>query len=951
MQTDYWLLLKKLFQETLERKPEERAAFLEEACHGNQNLRNEIEALLTADGKAGEFMESPPVVEVDPEPNGNALIHSKIGQYLIEQVISSGGMGTVYRAVQESPRRPVAIKVMRRGIASKSALRRFEYESEILARLTHPNIAHVIEAGTYSPDKGSGTPYFVMEYVPDALSITDYAWQNKLSIRKRMDLFTQVCDAVHHGHQKGIIHRDLKPSNILVNASGQVKIIDFGIARVTDLDFHLTTAKTDVGQLIGTVQYMSPEQCRANPDDLDIRSDVYGLGVVLYELLCEKLPYDVRKAVIFEATRIIRETEPSKPSTTNRALRGDVETILLKALEKDRDQRYQTVADLAMDIRRFLKGEVILARPAGPSTRAIKYAKRNPVKTTALLVGFSATLIFLGYSFFVYTPRIWYERDVAEREKLRAIAAEQHALEARKDADLQREAALEAKALSEQEEENTKIINRFLEEMLVLADPFKEGRDIKMQELLDKAVERIDREFPDRPEIEASLRNTLGYTYIDFGAYTAAEIQLQKAFDLRVRILGERNEDTLSTQNWLGLALLDQGKFAEAEPLLRKSLEASRDLLGKPHPVTLQAMNSLSTLLLSQSQYSEAEQLLRDALLTGRTVLGENHKMTLSSMYTLGNLLHLKGELDEAESILKEVIEIRTRTIGDNHPDTLNVMNSLGNVLLSRSDYSAAETLYVKIIESYRKTLGEEHPFTLGVMNNLANVYICQDLLQKAEACHREVYGIRRRVLGEEHPDTLKSLNNVAVLLDRQSKNVESEAIHRQLLETRTRVWGEEHESTLNSMEGLALVLIDLDQVPEAESLLRKALKSRLKICGEQNPVTIRTWKYLADILKRQEQFEEAEELYLRGIEAANGLYTNPNVSLASLHVKYGDCLRLMKRFDNAERYLLQGFESYKECVGMQHRWTRSVVMKLIELYEDWKKPEALKKWQEILDE
>ncbi len=325
-----------------------------------------------------------------------AAIPKRIARYHVKSVIASGGMGTVYEAVQEQPHRTVALKLMKHGIASRSALRRFEYESQILARLRHSGIAQVYEAGTHRDDSGT-TPYFAMEYIVGAKPITKYAKEKKLGTRDRIKLFTQVCDAIHHGHQKGVIHRDLKPSNILVDAQGKVKIIDFGVARSTDSDLAVTTLQTDIGQLIGTLQYMSPEQCEGDPHDIDTRSDVYALGVVFYEMLCERMPYEVKKSAIHEATRVIREQEPAKLSTLNNTLRGDVETIVLKALEKDRERRYQSALALADDIERHLKHEPILARPPSVTYQLGKFVRRRRlplVAVSALVLALAVAVLF-----------------------------------------------------------------------------------------------------------------------------------------------------------------------------------------------------------------------------------------------------------------------------------------------------------------------------------------------------------------------------------------------------------------------------------------------------------------------------------------------------------------------------------------------------------------------------
>jgi WD40 repeat protein len=395
-----------LFKEALDRAVEQRADFLASACKGDEVLRTRIEQMLAETG--------PPASPAPPETKPAAP--GRIGRYDLRRKIATGGMGTVYEAVQERPHRSVALKIMRRGVASRSALRRFEYESQILARLRHPNIAQVYEAGTHDDGSG-GVPFFAMEYIPGARTLTDYAGDGKLNTRARLELFVKVCDAVHHGHQKGIIHRDLKPSNILVDADGQPKIIDFGVARATDSDMAITTLQTDVGQLIGTLQYMSPEQCAADPHDLDSRSDVYALGVVLYELLCGDLPYDVSGVPVIEAARVIREKTPTKLSTINRRLRGDLETIVLKALDKDRSQRYQSASDLAADIGRYLNDQPIVARPPSAMYQLRKFARRNK-----LLVGGVAVLIVVLAAASVVSTYFW--RDAADAAR-RAEAATQ----------------------------------------------------------------------------------------------------------------------------------------------------------------------------------------------------------------------------------------------------------------------------------------------------------------------------------------------------------------------------------------------------------------------------------------------------------------------------------------------------------------------------------------------
>jgi tetratricopeptide (TPR) repeat protein/predicted Ser/Thr protein kinase len=547
-------------------------------------------------------------------------VPASIGDYRILAVLGEGGMGTVYRAEQKNPHRIVALKVIKPGVSSDEHLRRFELEAEVLGRLQHPGIAQIYEAGT--ADSGLGPqPYFAMEFI-QGRPLMEYADALRLDTSRRLAVMTQVCEAVEHAHQRGIIHRDLKPGNILVDQNGQPKVLDFGVARVTDSDAQVTR-QTDMGQLIGTLAYMSPEQVLADPLALDIRSDVYALGVILYELLASKLPYKTQGKAMHEVVQAIREEDPAPLSSINRSYRGDIDTIVAKALEKDKTRRYASAADLAGDIRRHLTNEPIVARPPSATYQLGKFARRHK----ALVAATASVFLVLVVGVVAST-----------REAVRAHRAERAAEEQRRRAD--QEAAV-AKAVSD-----------FLQNDLLAqasaanqsSPNAKPDPDLKVRTALDRAAAGIQGRFEQQPELEAAIQDTIGRTYYQLGLYPEARNQLERALDLYRRALGEENPKTLTTMSRLGRTAWLQGEYPEAETLLGRALEIQRRVLGPEHPDTLYSMNNLGNVYRSQGRDPQAEALYSQTLETRRRVLGPQHPDTLTSMNNLANVYWSQGK-------------------------------------------------------------------------------------------------------------------------------------------------------------------------------------------------------------------------------------------------------------------------------------------------------------------
>jgi eukaryotic-like serine/threonine-protein kinase len=754
--------------------------------------------------------------------SGTPLSHPKsIGPYRLVRKLGEGGMGQVWLAEQTAPfQRLVAIKLIRAGVADNVLLERFESERQALARMSHPAIAKVYDAGT-TPD---GTPYFVMEYVP-GIHITDYCDQKRLSIRQRLELFLKVCEGVQHAHQKAILHRDLKPANILVNeidGKAAPHIIDFGIAKAIADHDPLATMFTRAGNFIGTPVYMSPEQ--ANPDirDVDTRSDVYSLAVILYELLSGALPFDAtqwRNDLIQENLRKIYEQDPPLPSmqfqkttTTQTAtatqtahlrsteprelvsqLRGDLDWITMKAMERDRARRYGSPSELAGDLQHFLNNEPVSARPASTGYRLQKYIRRHRLGVAMAAAGI---LLLIAFSVMqaIQIRRITQERDHTARERDRANR-----------------------------------VTDFMTRMFRVSDPSEaRGNSITAREVLDKASKEIDTGLANDPEMQAQMMHVMGDVYDNLGLYSRAMPLEQRTVEIRKRVLGPDNPDTLKSQGNLAVLLARTGHLPEAEKLARETLDTSRRVLGPENPLTLGSMSNLAILLDHEGRFDEAEKLARETLDTSRRVLGPEHQNTLKAMMTLANIVSSEGKEADAEKLYRETLDIRRRVLGPDHPDTLSAMNNLANILNAEGHTADAEKLYRETLDIQRRVLGPEHPATLGSMSNLANALDDEGQYAEAEKLCRESLEIRRRVLGPEHPETLESMNNLAATLTHEGKYAEAEKLARETLEIRQRTLGPDNRQTAISRYELATITARSGQREKAFSFLREAVEHGL---------------------------------------------------------------------------------------------------------------------------
>jgi tetratricopeptide (TPR) repeat protein len=793
-------------------------------------------------------------------------------------------MGVVFIAEQQEPiRRKVALKVLKPGMDTRPVIARFEAERQALAIMDHPNIATVLDGG----QTATARPYFVMELVR-GVPITDYCDQGQLTPRERLELFLHVCQAVQHAHQKGIIHRDLKPSNVLVTLHDEtplVKVIDFGIAKALGQQLTDKTLFTGFAQMIGTPLYMSPEQAALSNVDVDTRSDIYSLGVLLYELLTGTTPFEkerFKEVGYDEIRRIIREEEPPKPSTRISTLgqaastasanrrsdprklsqlcRGELDWIVMKALEKDRTRRYESASALAADVERYLKDEPVLACPPSAWYRFRKFARRNKgALATAALLGVILVLALVGGP--VATALVWQQWTRAEeaggREKEQRQKAEDERGRAQKK-------GVEAEQAAEVAQT---VLQFFVSDILGAAELDRSGgRAVTVAEVLVEAERHIETAFRDQPLLEAAVRHAMGTTYFRLGQFGPAERHLARAREVRARILGTEHLDTLIATRNLAVVFCYQGRQGEALKLTEQTLASRRRLLGKEHKDTLTSMTDLAVILHEQGKRAEARKLLEETITLQKRVLGAEHRTTLASIDELATMLYVQGKKKEARELQEEVLALAKRFLGPEHRDTITMMSNLAVSLWREGRLDEALKLHEDALKLRSRLLGPNHPDTLQAMVNLASSLEEQGKTEDARKLLDEALPRQERILGKEHPDTLNSRHVLANLLEDHGRFEEARGMLVETLALQTRILGAVHPQTIYSMRDLATVLKAQGKFGEARRLGEETRVLATRTLGAEHPDTLRVTNNLAILLWVQGEREQARKLLAQNL-------------------------------------------------------------------------------------
>jgi serine/threonine-protein kinase len=798
-----------IVEEALERDASAWPSFLEESCGPDIALRAEVESLLGYRKEATDFIEAPAYQSAAGElaSEGSELKPGELlGEYKILSLLGQGGMGEVYLADDLKLHRQVAIKLVKAGFGCANLIRQFQREERILAVLTHPNIARLYGGAVSEKD----VPYFVMEYV-EGERLDSYCDRHQLTISGRLQLFRKICAAVAYAHQHLVIHRDLKPSNIRVTREGEPKLLDFGIAKLLD-DESAQVDQTITLAAVMTPDYASPEQIRGEP--MTTASDVYSLGVVLYELLTGKKPHRIKGRRLDEISRAVIEREPARPSAvardhksdvgSHKLLRGDLDNIVLTAMRKEPARRYSSVGQLSEDIRRHLEGLPVIARKDTFGYRAAKFAGRNRLAVAAaaviLLAIVSALLISLWQA-----QNARHQRDVAREETAKA-----------------------------------ELIRTFLQDMLGAAAPEAKGIDVKVVDVLSDASMRAKTELASQPRVMADILMTLGRTYMSLGLYEPAEATLRAALEASLKANGELHPTTATTMGWLGLALGNRNKMIEGEQISRKAVELQRKLHPQGGEDVAYALYALGYNLINKSEPKAAQPYLKEASELIKTHLGEAHGYYMTSLVMLARAHEGTGETDVAESLYRQAIDVGGRVKSRYRIYLAQAQTFLGILLINKAAYPEAESLLRQSETIYRDVFGGDANYSVGLVKaNLGWLYFLKGDYAKAEEEDRRALDLIRKYISPEAAVAASTAATLGLSLTREGKPVEGEPYLREALSIRKKVLPAGDVMISVSTSALGECFTAQKRFAEAEPLLTESYNDlKLKLAGDDRRVT-----------------------------------------------------------------------------------------------------------------
>jgi eukaryotic-like serine/threonine-protein kinase len=919
-----WQRVEPILDRALELPPEEWSAFLDEACGDDAELRADAETLLQTERTAPRFLEAPAAsflleaTQAMPAPK-SSHIGALIGPYRIVRELGRGGMGTVYLAERADGQfdQRVALKLIRGGAASDDLVRRFLHERQILARLEHPNVARLLDGGL-TPD---GQPYFAMEFI-DGEPITTYCTRNGLTIEERLRLFRAAADAVAYAHRNLVVHRDLKPSNVLVTRDGQVKLLDFGIAKLLE-DSEEGPTLTRSGLYLLTPEYAAPEQVRGST--ITTATDVYTLGAVLYELLSGQRAHRFDTHTPAELARVICEQEPVPPSTAvtsakadttasgitmstadraqaeprrlRRRLHGDLDNIVMKALRKEPERRYASVDALLEDIARYESGLPVKARRDSVGYRGSKFVRRNRAAVAAAVV---VALSLVG-----------------------GIASSQRQA---------RVAALES-AKAEQ-------VKNFVLDLFAFADPdFQNGAEITARQLLERGDQRVDEELADQPALQAEMLAILGSIDRKLGLYDEAAVQFERALEIERRLNGPRHANVAARLHDLGDTEVDRSRLVQAESLHREALAIRRELFDERAPLVARSLSSLAAALNAAGRYDEAERLQREALTIDRSQPGPDDVRVAEDLEVLATILHDKGDFAGAATVGEETLALRRQLQGPEHLETATAMNNLAGYLRRRGDLDAADSLYRDVHAFDLRRLGEDHPNTATVRNNLAGVLHEKGDYAEAERLYRDVLAFDLEHFGEEHRYTALVMGNLAAVLRDQGELAESEQYARQSYDLFRRSLGETHPVVGFTGALLAGVLLDRGDLDAAEPVFRQSLALLDSTVGRAHPRSATGWVGYGRLLTARGRPHEAEPVQRAALDALAASYREDDARIAEARRALGETLVAQRRFDEAEPILMASFDALRGRTGQQVQRARTA-RSLVALYQAWNRPE-----------